>query len=97
MKRDVKIGLLSGLSFAGLAYIPVRFMGFNSSSFIVISYLYVIMGLYMAFKLERNGFRGLMDRFIGNLVLVSEGEELLLRKLATGERYKVKGEVEKLQ
>jgi hypothetical protein len=31
-----------------------------------------------------------------NIVLVREGEELVMKRILTGEKYKLKGEIEKL-
>ncbi|MFB6203981.1 MAG: hypothetical protein ABEK01_05815 [Candidatus Nanohaloarchaea archaeon] len=97
MRKEIKKGVFTGLSFAGIAFATVKFMGFSQTSFIVISYLYIIMGVVMSVSSGEGSLRSFLDRKIGNIVLVMEGEELKMRKILTGEKYKVKGEVEKIQ
>ncbi|MFB6291797.1 MAG: hypothetical protein ABEI58_00205 [Candidatus Nanohaloarchaea archaeon] len=96
MKSEIKTGLLSGLTFSGLAYASVKLLGFNSTSFTVLMYLYVALGVLTAFlfylKTSEAGLKDMMRRF----VVVVEREELELRSVLTGEKYKVKGEIEKV-
>jgi len=38
-----------------------------------------------------------LQSFLDNVVVVSEGEEMKLKKLISGEKYKLKGEIEKIE
>ena len=87
--------ILFGLSCYGLAYAIVKFLGFTSSSFTALSYLYIILGLVIGLYYEldsHGGFRDILD----NLVIVIEGDEMELKKILTGEKYRLKGEIEKV-
>ncbi|MFB6190490.1 MAG: hypothetical protein ABEJ91_02870 [Candidatus Nanohaloarchaea archaeon] len=96
MRREILRGAAIGMLFSGASYAAVVFMGFGWKSLAVSMYLYVAMGVLMAF----GSSSGLLDSRISELfdrvVIVAEGEELELRKLVSGEKYRVKGELEKL-
>ena len=95
MIKKLKIPVLLGLSFYGVAYAVVKFAGFTSSSFTVLAYLYIALGLILGVYYElqsHGGFQGFLD----NIVVVIEGEEMRLKKLFTGEKYRLKGEIEKI-
>lgn len=96
MLKRLKIPVLFGLSAYGIAYGIVNFIGFSSSSFTAIAYLYIILGITIGLYYEldaHGGFRGFLD----NIVVVIEGEEMKLKKLISGEKYKLKGEIEKIE
>ncbi|WP_347721873.1 hypothetical protein [Candidatus Nanohalococcus occultus] len=82
-----------GSTAASLGLIAVRFNGFNWITLTAILYLTVCATVLAGFK-ERSG---LSSGFLHRLVLVAEGEEMKMKKLATGEKYKIKGDLEKLQ
>lgn len=96
MLTKLKIPVLFGLSTYGIAYTVVNFLGFTSSSFTILAYLYIslsiVIGIYYEIE-DIGGFRGFLD----NIVVVIEGEEMKLKKLITGEKYKLKGEIEKIE
>lgn len=96
MLKKLKIPVLFGLTAYGVAYSIVNFIGFNSSSFTFLAYLYIILSLVLGAYHEINehgGFSEVLDK----IVLVTEGEELKLKKLISGEKYKLKGEIEKIE
>lgn len=95
MLKKFKVPVLTGLSFYGIAYGVVKFSGFNSASFTVISYLYIALGLILGAYYELQNHDGL-GGFLHNLVVVVEGEEMELKKIFTGEKYRLKGEIEKI-
>lgn len=89
----VKHGGLIGVFFAGAGYIVVYRLGFTQFSLNIMLYLYIILGIIMAFD-----FRDFLDRtgFLERIVIVAEEEELKMKKLFTGEEYRVDGTVEKV-
>lgn len=82
--------------FSGVAYLVVRFSGYGWRSLTVLLYLYVFMGVMVSvagsFDLLDSSVAEILDR----VVLVAGQEELVLRKLVSGEKYRVEGELEKL-
>ncbi|MFB6207801.1 MAG: hypothetical protein ABEJ69_00465 [Candidatus Nanohaloarchaea archaeon] len=97
MKKKLKKGALAGLSFSGIALLTVKLMGFNRESFIVLSYLYVVSGVFMTLLHEKKVLKSILEGLIGNIVLVEEGEEVVLHRVFTGEKYEIKGSLEKVQ
>lgn len=99
MLKKLKIPLSIGLSFYGIAYLTVKFLGYNSESFMIISYLYLVLAAIIGLKYEMKKFTESSSLFSGlkNVVVVAEGEEMTLKRIFTGEKYKVKGEIEKIQ
>lgn len=98
MFRRLKIPLSLGLTFYGLAYLTVKQLGYNSNSFMIISYLYIALAGIIGIKYEikkMNNSDSILSIF-KNIVIVREGEELTMKRLLTGEKYKLKGEIEKL-
>ena len=95
MLSKLKIPLLTGLSFSGLSILTVRFFGFSQNSFMILAYLYiflaVIIGIYYEVRKLSEG------SILGNVLVVVEEEEKVVKKVFTGEKYKVKGEFERLQ
>jgi hypothetical protein len=98
MLRRLKIPLSLGLTFYGIAYLTVKQLGYNSASFMIISYLYIALAGIIGIKYEvkkMNNSDSVLSIF-RNIVLVREGEELVMKRILTGEKYKLKGEIEKL-
>lgn len=95
MKKKLLSGAAIGLSFAGIASLIVRFIGFNANSLTVFLYLYVILGVFYPLKNHVIDTSSLPD-ILHRIVIVAEGEELKMRKLVTGEKYRIDGNVEKL-
>jgi|GEM_PF-2781191 len=95
MFSKLKIPVLIGLTFYGIAFITVTFLGYNSTSFTVIAYLYIILAVILGLKYEV--MHGDTPSLLRNLVLVVEDEETRLKRVFTGEKFKIKGEVERVQ
>lgn len=89
----MKYGGATGAVFAGLAYAVTYQLGFNDTSFAVLMYLYLILGFISRLSLE--DFTGSMD-VLERFVIVAEEEELKLKKIFTGEEYKIDGTVKKV-
>lgn len=96
MRRELLRGAATGIIFSGGAYTAVAFIGFGWKSLAISMYLYVFMGVLMAFGSSFNLLESRISDLLDSVVLVAEGEELELKKLVSGEKYRVKGELEKL-
>lgn len=96
MLNKLKIPVLFGLSAYGIAYAIVNFIGFTSNSFTAIAYLYIALGLVIGLYYELDSHGG-VHGFLDNLVVVIEGEEMKLKKILSGEKYRLKGEIEKIE
>jgi hypothetical protein len=83
-------GAAAGLAAATVAGLLTRLNGLNSTTVLAMLYMYVGLGAVLSAELDAP--TDLLDR----IVIVTEGEALKMRKLLSGERYKIKGEVEKL-
>ena len=94
MIKRLKTPILLGLGFYSIAFVIVSSLGFNSYSFSIISYLYIILAVILGLKYESN-FRGPLET-LKNIVVVVEDEETHLRRLVNGEKYKIKGEIERV-
>ncbi|MFB6245620.1 MAG: hypothetical protein ABEJ03_04725 [Candidatus Nanohaloarchaea archaeon] len=88
--REILKDAALGTTFAGLGAAFLRFNGLNQTSVTITLYLCVGATVLAGFRRETDG------TILEKLVVVHEGEELRLRKLITGERYVIKGEVEKI-
>jgi hypothetical protein len=85
----------TGLGFAMLSITVFRHFGVSSQTITAVSYLFLAMGVVIAVIEE---FRPDLDgSILGRIVLVSEGEDMMLKRVFTGEKYEIKGEVEKVQ
>lgn len=89
MKRGAVIGAL----FAGIAYLWADFNGFNSSTFLPMLYLYVVLGTVSRLQIEDIGdYWNELER----VMIVDREEENRLKKPATGEEYEIDGTVKKI-
>lgn len=95
MKKKLLSGMSLGLAFAGIASLIAKFNGFNSDNFMIFLYLYVILGGLVSLKSAGFG-RDFLPGILHRIVVVAEGEELKMKKLVTGEKYRVKGDIEKI-
>lgn len=93
MKQELIEGSVYGVLAASTAYIVVHFMGFSPQTLPILLYFYVISGILINLKAELDH---LSIPYMKRLVLVAEGEEMKLKRLLTGEEYKVNGQVEKV-
>lgn len=92
-RKKVKRGAIVGGLFAGVAYFLSYRFGFNSTTLSIILYLYVILGALVAFDFQE--FVKTRE-FLEKIVIVAEEEELKMKKVFTGEKYKIDGTVEKV-
>jgi hypothetical protein len=95
-RKDVLKSLTVGLSFAGIASVIARFIGFNQSTFTIFLYLYVLQAAYSPLKQLLSERADFSPDILHRLVIVAEGEEMKMRKVLTGEKYRVDGDIEKL-
>lgn len=93
MRRQVIRGGMHGLIFLMLSYAIVYFYGYGRNSLISVLYITLLACIWMEVKdhLEAPDIN-----FLHRLVIVSEEEKLKMRKLATGEKYEISGNVKKL-
>jgi hypothetical protein len=92
-KESFQQGLIYGLIIAGTAYATVKIIGYNPQSLTLILYLYILSSVILNMKTElATPLKPLLKR----IVIVAEGEEIKLKKLLTGEEYKINGDIEKL-
>jgi hypothetical protein len=98
MLKRLKIPISLGLAAYGAAYFIVKSSGFNSTSFTIISYLYIALAVILGLRYEVGNLTNSSSLIstLKNIVIVIEGEEMKLKRLFTGEKYKLKGEIEKV-
>ena len=92
MKRKYRVGAITGTFFSCIAYAVASFRGFNSSSFVLFLYLYVLLGVISKFELEDAA--GYIES-LENFTWVKQ-EEKKLKKVFTGEEYEIEGTVKKV-
>lgn len=99
MLKKLKIPISLGLMAYGVAYFVVNSSGFNSTSFTIISYLYIVLAVIIGIRYEAGSLTNSSSLIstLKNIVIVIEGEEMKMKRLLTGEKYKLKGEIEKVQ
>lgn len=96
MQEKVLKAAVKGLTFAGIGSLIAMYFGFNQNTLTIFLYLYIAQAVYKPLK---NGFFSYISfspDIISRLVIVAEGEELKMKKLLTGEKYRLDGDVEKL-
>lgn len=86
----------TGLGFAVVGINIFRHIGISKTSITVVSYLFPLMALLLVLY-EDFDFSSLDSSPLGKIVVVSEGEAIKMKRLITGEKYEIKGEVEKVQ
>jgi len=92
MYRQIRNGGVIGVTFALISYFLASQIGFNQSSFTIFLYMYVLLGIISSLNFSDLEGKGFLDR----IVIVAEEEELKMKKIISGEEYKLKGTVEKL-
>jgi len=93
MKEYFIEGAVYGLFSAATMYAVVQYAGYNPQTLALLIYIQIISGILINMKSE---IEALSLPYLKKLVLVHEGENIEMRKLSTGEKYRVKGDVEKL-
>jgi len=97
MISRLKTPLMFGMAFYGISYASVKLLGYNSQSFMLISYLYIILGATLGLYYEVFRKHGGLKDTLDSLVIVAEEEEMKLKKLFSGEKYRLDGSVEKIE
>lgn len=92
MYQKIRNGGAIGVVFALTGYFLASRIGFNQSSFLLFIYMYVLLGIIASIDLSDFEGKGILDR----IVIVSEQEELKMKKIISREEYKLKGTIEKL-
>lgn len=92
MYQKIRNGGAIGVVFALMSYFLASRIGFNQSSFLLFIYMYVLLGIIASIDLSDFEGKGILDR----IVIVSEQEELKMKKIISREEYKLKGTIEKL-
>lgn len=49
---DLRFSMLAGLFFSGMSFATVKFLGFNNTSFIAMSYGYILLASLLGLKLS---------------------------------------------
>lgn len=93
MRESLRNGLLYGIVVALVAYSIVQFVGYNPQSLMILLYLYVLQSVILNVKTD---LAQPLTPLLKRVVIVAEGEEMKLKRLLTGEEYRVNGDVEKL-
>jgi hypothetical protein len=92
MEVGWKRGAVVGVASAGVAYFLALRMGFNSSSFTFLLYMYVVTGIIAGLDLE-----GLESGVLDRVYIATREEEVKLKKVFSDEVYRVKGTIERDQ
>lgn len=93
MKHALERGAIQGLFTAGIAFLTVNTLGYNTTSLTVLLYLFLIFGAF--FELKNSLELGLSD-FFGEVVVVAEEEEKTLKRIFRDKKYRVNGELEEI-
>ena len=93
MKRALEKGTIQGLFTAGIAFLIVNTLGYNTTSLTVLLYLFLVFGAL--FELKNSLELGLSDLF-GEIVVVAEEEEKTLKRIFRDKKYRVNGELEEI-
>ena len=96
MKWKVVKHVAAGLGFAALSINIFTQIGISQTTITVVAYLFPVMALLLILYEEFEP-ESIDSSLLGRIVIVSEGEAIKLKKLLTGEKYEIKGEVEKVQ
>lgn len=86
-------GAIQGLFTAGIAFLTVNTLGYNSTSLTVLLYLFLIFGAF--FELKNSIQLGLKD-LLGKVLIVAEEEEKTLKRIFHDKKYRVNGELEEI-
>lgn len=93
MNEALEKAAIQGLLTAGLAFIIVQVIGFNTVSLSLLLYMFILFGAF--FELKNSLDIGIADLF-GEVLVVAEEEEKTLKRIFKGKKYKVKGELEEV-
>lgn len=87
MRRKYKIGAFTGTFFALAAFMFAKLNGFNSNTFLVFLYFYVLLGIVS--KLNAEDAASYIES-LENVTWVKK-EEMRIKKIFTGEEYEIEG------
>jgi hypothetical protein len=93
MRKPLARGGLYGLGFLGVSYAVVYFHGYGKASLMTILYITLFACIWMEVK-DHLDFPEI--NILHRIVLVSEEEKLKMRKVFTGEKYEISGNVQKV-
>lgn len=93
MDYRVKKGGLIGLAGAITVFWYASSRGFNQASFTFMLYIYVAVGILASLQASDMPSHGIMER----VIIAGKEEENKLKRVFTGEEYKINGTVEKIQ
>ncbi|MFB6115698.1 MAG: hypothetical protein ABEK04_05450 [Candidatus Nanohalobium sp.] len=93
MKDALERGAVQGLLTAGIAFLLVNQIGYNQTSLTAMLYMFIGFGAF--FELKNSLDLGLRDLF-GEFLIVAEEEEKTLKRVFTGKKYRVNGELEEI-
>jgi hypothetical protein len=91
-KESLGEGSIFGLLTAGTAYTIVQVMGYNPGSLAVLLYFQLFSAILLTM---RSKMAAPLMPFLKRIVVVAEGEEMKLKRVLTGEEYRVR-DVEKV-
>ena len=94
MNRLIKDAAV-GLSISGVGSLIFIWNGYSQVTVISLLYLIVVASVVQGIRYSETSFLN-FDNPLRRLVIVVEGEEMKLKRIFTGEKYKIKGDVEKL-
>lgn len=92
VKESLVEGSIYGLLSAGTAYTIVQIMGYNPRSLAILLYFQLLTGILLTM---RSRIAAPLMPFLKRIVVVAEGEEMKLKRILTGEEYRVR-DVEKV-
>lgn len=93
MNKALERGAIQGLLTAGLAFLMVNIIGFNTTSLSILLYMFIVFGAF--FELKNSLDLGIKD-FFGQILVVAEEEEKTLKRVFKDKKYKVNGELEEI-
>ncbi len=91
--ESVKEGSVYGILLAATTYIIVQLMGYSHRSLMVVLYIQLVSAILLTAK---SNLSEPLKPYLERIVVVAEGEEMKLKRLLTGEEYRVRGDVEKV-
>lgn len=92
MEKKYKIDLLAGTVFAGASIVFVKTFGYNSTTLMGLAYGYILLAVFLTLK---NMYVSGSLPVLENFAVIVEEEETRLKKLWSGDIYRLK-EVEKI-
>lgn len=96
MKKVILKSASIGLAFSGISYFIVSIFGYRWETLMFIMYLFVFQSVTLSimshYSLFNSGLTSILDR----IAIIAEEEEIKVKKVVSGEKYKIKGDVERI-